>query len=158
MSGKSQEASSDKHARLRRAARLSAVQALYQMETSGSGAAAVVKEFRDHRFGYEGEPGDFVETDEVFFEDLVTGIITHQSDVDTRLSGVLKEGWKLSRLDATVRAILRAGGYELVARKDVPAAVVINEYVDVAHAFFDGSESGFVNATLDALSKQVRKP
>ena len=156
MSNPSQEAATDRRARLRRSARLSAVQALYQMETSGSGAKAVVKEFRDHRFGYEDEPGDYVETDEDFFEDLVTGIVSIQADVDKRIGGVLKEGWKLSRLDATVRAILRAGGYELIARKDVPPAVVINEYVDVAHAFFEDSEPGFVNATLDALAKQVR--
>lgn len=156
MSDPNQEATSDRRARLRRSARLSAVQALYQMESSGSGAKAVVKEFRDHRFGYEDEPGDYVETDEEFFEDLVTGIVSIQSDVDKRIGGVLKEGWKLSRLDATVRAILRAGGYELVARQDVPPAVVINEYVDVAHAFFEDSEPGFVNATLDALAKQVR--
>jgi len=151
-----QENPSDRRARLRRSARLSAVQALYQMEASGTGAKAVVKEFRDHRFGYEEEPGDYVEADEVFFEDLVTGIISVQDDVDARISGVLKEGWKLSRLDSTVRAILRAGGYELVNRPDVPAPVVINEYVDVAHAFFEDSEPGFVNATLDALAKQVR--
>jgi N utilization substance protein B len=156
MSDPSQQAATDRRARLRRSARLSAVQALYQMETSGSGAKAVVKEFRDHRFGYEDEPGDYVETDEDFFEDLVTGIVSIQADVDKRIGGVLKEGWKLSRLDATVRAILRAGGYELIARKDVPPAVVINEYVDVAHAFFEDSEPGFVNATLDALAKQVR--
>ncbi len=156
MSDPSQEAASDRRARLRRSARLSAVQALYQMETSGSGAKAVVKEFRDHRFGYEEEPGDYVETDEEFFEDLVTGIVSIQSDVDKRIGGVLKEGWKLSRLDATVRAILRAGGYELIARKDVPPAVVINEYVDVAHALFESTEPGFVNATLYALEKQVR--
>ena len=156
MSDPNQEGASDRRARLRRSARLSAVQALYQMETSGSGAKAVVKEFRDHRFGYEDEPGDYVETDEEFFENLVTGIVSIQDDVDKRISGVLKEGWKLSRLDATVRAILRAGGYELIARKDVPPAVVINEYVDVAHAFFESTEPGFVNATLDALAKQVR--
>jgi N utilization substance protein B len=147
---------SEKRARLRRSSRLSAVQALYQMETSGTGAKAVVKEFREHRFGYDDEPGDYVEADEDFFENLVTGIIAVQDDVDARISSVLKEGWKLSRLDSTVRAILRAGGYELVARDDVPVAVVINEYVDVTHAFFEDAEPGFVNATLDALAKQVR--
>jgi len=147
---------SEKRARLRRSARLSAVQALYQMESSGTGAKAVVKEFREHRFGYDDEPGDYVEADEDFFENLVTGIIGVQDDVDSRISSVLKEGWKLSRLDSTVRAILRAGGYELIARQDVPVAVVINEYVDVTHAFFEDAEPGFVNATLDALAKQVR--
>ena len=92
MSDPSQEAATDRRARLRRSARLSAVQALYQMETSGSGAKAVVKEFRDHRFGYEDEPGDYVETDEDFFEDLVTGIVSIQADVDKRIGGVLKAG------------------------------------------------------------------
>lgn len=156
MSQAQDEERHERRARLRRSARLSAVQALYQMELTGTGSKAVVKEFRDHRFGYDDEPGDYVESDEEFFEDLVTGIIGIQDQVDARIAGVLKEGWKLSRLDATVRAILRAGGYELIARDDVPAAVVINEYVDVAHAFFEDAEPGFVNATLDALAKQVR--
>lgn len=147
---------SERRARLRRSARLSAVQALYQMELTGQGAAKVVKQFRDHRFGYDDEPGDYVEADEVFFEDLLTGIVARQDEVDSLVAGVLKDGWKLSRLDATVRAILRAGGYELLARDDVPAAAAINEYVDVANAFFEGAEPGFVNATLDALSKTLR--
>jgi len=150
------ENASERRARLRRSARLSAVQALYQMELTGQGATKVVKQFRDHRFGYEDEPGDYVEADEAFFEDLLTGIVARQDEVDTLVAGVLKEGWKLSRLDATVRAILRAGGYELLAREDVPAAAAINEYVDVANAFFEGSEPGFVNATLDALATKLR--
>ncbi len=150
------ESKSDRRARLRRSARLSAVQALYQMELTGQGATKVVKQFRDHRFGYDDEPGDYVEADEDFFEDLVTGIVSRQDDVDSQIAGVIKEGWKLSRLDATVRAILRAGGYELLAREDVPVAAAINEYVDVANAFFEGPEPGFVNATLDALAKKLR--
>ena len=87
---------------------------------------------------------------------ILEGVEAHEANIDTHIEGSLREGWKLSRLDATVRAILRAGGYELIARQDVPPAVVINEYVDVAHAFFEDSEPGFVNATLDALAKQVR--
>ena len=150
------ENASERRARLRRASRLSAVQALYQMELTGQGAARVVKQFRDHRFGYDDEPGDYVEADEDFFEDLLTGIVARQDAVDAQIASVIKEGWKLSRLDATVRAILRAGGYELLARDDVPAAAAINEYVDVAHAFFDGPEPGFVNATLDAIAAKVR--
>ncbi len=150
------ENASERRARLRRAARLSAVQALYQMELSGQGASRVVKQFRDHRFGYDDEPGDYVEADEEFFEDLLTGIVSRQDEVDGHIAGVIKQGWKLSRLDATVRAILRAGGYELLARADVPAAAAINEYVDVAHAFFEGPEPGFVNATLDAMAAKVR--
>ena len=151
-----EESKSDRRARLRRSARLSAVQALYQMELTGQGATKVVKQFRDHRFGYDDEPGDYVEADEDFFEDLLSGIVARQDEVDSQIAGVIKEGWKLSRLDATVRAILRAGGYELLAREDVPAAAAINEYVDVANAFFEGPEPGFVNATLDALSKKLR--
>ncbi len=152
----SDESKSDRRARLRRSARLSAVQALYQMELTGQGATKVVKQFRDHRFGYDDEPGDYVEADEEFFEDLLTGIVERQDEVDSQIAKVIKEGWKLSRLDATVRAILRAGGYELLARDDVPPAAAINEYVDVANAFFEGPEPGFVNATLDALSKILR--
>ncbi|MCP2680373.1 transcription antitermination factor NusB [Maricaulaceae bacterium NA33B04] len=152
----SDESKSDRRARLRRSARLSAVQALYQMELTGQGATKVVKQFRDHHFGYDDEPGEYVEADEDFFEDLLTGIVARQDEVDRHIAGVLREGWKLSRLDATVRAILRAGGYELLAREDVPAAAAINEYVDVANAFFEGSEPGFVNATLDTLSKKLR--
>ena len=150
------ENASERRARLRRSSRLSAVQALYQMELTGQGASRVVKQFRDHRFGYDDEPGDYVEADEEFFEDLLTGIVARQDAVDAQIASVIKEGWKLSRLDATVRAILRAGGYELLARDDVPAAAAINEYVDVAHAFFDGPEPGFVNATLDAIAAKVR--
>lgn len=150
------ENASERRARLRRAARLSAVQALYQMELTGQGAARVVKQFRDHRFGYHDEPGDYVEADEDFFEDLLTGIVARQDEVDAQIASVIKQGWKLSRLDSTVRAILRAGGYELLARDDVPAAAAINEYVDVAHAFFEGPEPGFVNATLDAMAAKVR--
>lgn len=150
------ENASERRARLRRAARLSAVQALYQMELTGQGAAKVVKQFRDHRFGYDEEPGDYLEADEAFFEDLLTGIVTRQDEVDSHIAGVIKQGWKLSRLDATVRAILRAGGYELLAREDVPTAAAINEYVDVANAFFEDAEPGFVNATLDALAKKLR--
>ncbi|XBQ15848.1 MAG: transcription antitermination factor NusB [Oceanicaulis sp.] len=150
------ETRSQRRARLRRSARLSAVQAMYQMELTGQGAKSVVMQFRNHRFGHEGEPGEYVEADEDFFADLLSGIVERQDDVDPIIAKALKTGWKLSRLDATVRAILRAGGYELVARPDVPTATVINEYVDVAHAFFEGPEPGFVNATLDTLARQVR--
>jgi len=151
------ETSSEISARLRRMARLSAVQALYQMEVSSSDAKTVVEEFRTYRFGRDDEPGDYIEANEVFFEDLVTGIASAQDDVDSRIAVVLRQDWKLSRLDAVVRAILRAGGYELINRPDIPAPVVINEYVNVAHAFFENSEPGFVNASLDVLAKQVRE-
>ncbi|MEO1038048.1 MAG: transcription antitermination factor NusB [Pseudomonadota bacterium] len=150
------ETASSTRARLRRASRLAAVQALYQMEVSGQGASSVVKQFREHRFGHSGEPGDLIEADEDFFEDLVAGIIGAQARVDQTLSSSLKEGWKFSRLDATVRAILRAGGYELAERHDVPTAVVIDEYVDIAKAFFEGPEPAFVNGALDSFAKVSR--
>ncbi|MCW5723516.1 MAG: transcription antitermination factor NusB [Maricaulaceae bacterium] len=144
--------------RLRSAARLAAVQALYQMELSGRGAKAVAKEFLDTRFGAADEHGDVgvVEADEAFFTDLLSGVVAAQGEVDKQIAAVLAEGWKLTRLDATVRAILRAGGYELAKRADVPARVVIDEYVDVARAFFDGPEPKFVNAALDACARAVR--
>lgn len=151
------ETQSERRARLRRAARLSAVQAMYQMELTGQGANFVVKQFRDYRFGDDNEPGEYIEADEDFFEDLLTGIVTHQDTVDNDIRAVLKDGWKLSRLDATVRAILRSGGYELTQREDVPVKTVINEYIDIAHAFFEGPEPGFVNASLDAMAKSSRK-
>ncbi|MGX6647719.1 transcription antitermination factor NusB [Maricaulaceae bacterium MS644] len=151
------ESVSERRARLRRSARLSAVQAMYQMELSGQGAKSVVMQFRDHRFGHEDEPGDYIEADEDFFEDLLKGIVERQDEVDGLIKGALREGWRLSRLDATVRAILRSGGYELLARQDVPTKTVINEYIDIAHAFFEGPEPGFVNGTLDTLARQVRQ-
>lgn len=156
--GAAAENASEQRARLRRTARLSAVQALYQMELTGQGANSVVKQFRNHQFGSDDEPGEYIEADEDFFEDLLTGIVNRQDEVDRLAASVVKEGWKYSRLDSTVRAILRAGGYELVAREDVPVGVVINEYVDIAKAFFEGPEPGFINATLDALSRKARAP
>ena len=150
------ESESDKRARLRGAARLSAVQALYQMETAGRGASSVIKEFREHRFGLAGESDDYLEVDEDFFESLVAGVVEAQADVDPAIDAVLAEGWRMERLDSTVRAILRAGGFELFGREDVPARVVIDQYVDIAHAFFDGPEPKFVNAALDASARKAR--
>ena len=152
----SSETASQQRARLRRAARLSAVQAMYQMELTGQGAKAVVSQFRNHTFGHENEPGEYIEADEDFFEDLLLGIVEHQDEVDDSIRLVLKSGWKLSRLDATVRAILRSGGYELTQRQDVPTKTVINEYIDITHAFFEGPEPGFVNASLDAIARKAR--
>lgn len=151
------ESVSERRARLRRSARLCAVQAMYQMELSGQGAKSVVRQFRDHRFGHDDEPGDYIEADEDFFEDLLNGIVERQDEVDGLISDALRQGWRLSRLDATVRAILRSGGYELLAREDVPVKAVINEYIDIAHAFFEGPEPGFVNGTLDTVAKRVRQ-
>ena len=142
----------------RSVARLAAVQALYQMELGGVGVETVVREFSDHRFGadLEGEP--LAEADEAFFGDLVRGVVADQAAIDKAVVRRLATGWKLDRLDATVRAILRAGAYELASRPDVPTEVVIYEYVELAKAFFDPTEAGFINGALDSIASDVRAP
>lgn len=136
----------------RSAARLGAVQALYQMEAAGTPVDGVIEEFVHHRFGTEVEGVNLPMGDEVFFADLLNGIVGQQEEIDQAVNGVLAEGWKLTRLDATVRAILRAGSYELVYRTDVPPKVTIAEYVRLAESFFEGEEVGFVNGVLDKLA------
>ena len=129
----------------RSVARLAAVQALYQMEVSGTGVEAVVR---------DGEA--LAAADEAFFAELVRGVVAEQRRIDPSIAQRLAQGWRLERLDATVRAILRAGAFELAHRPDVPVEVVINEYVDLARSFFEGPEPGFVNAALDGLARDVR--
>lgn len=144
-------------ARLARSvARLAAVQALYQMEVSGAGVEAVIREFSDHRFDRDLDDAPMAEADEVFFADLVRGAVHAQSDVDRAVTERLASGWRLERIDATARAILRAGAYELIHRPDTPTEVVIDEYVDIAKSFFEGAEPGFVNGALDAIARHVR--
>ena len=140
----------------RAVARLAAVQALYQMEAAGAGVEAVVREFRDHRFDadLEGEP--LARADETFFADLARGVVGAQREIDAAVSQRLAAGWKLERLDATVRAILRSGAYELMRRPDVPCEVVLDEYVEIAKSFFEGPEPAFVNAALDAIARDER--
>ena len=138
----------------RHGARLAAVQAIYQMELTGNDAESVTQEFCEHRFG-ELTAGD-TEPDEAFFADLVRGVPHHQVEIDRSIAENLSEDWKLQRIDSILRAILRAGIYELVARKDVPAKVVIDEYLDIAHAFFAGEEPAFVNALLDRVARRKR--
>ena len=142
--------------RSRSAARLAAVQALYQREMEGTPVARLLKEFHDHRLGATIEDATYHEAEHSFFDDIVTGVEARKDDIDAAISARLAEGWSLERLDRPMRAILRAGAYELIARKDVPVASVISEYVDVAHAFFDKRESGFVNGLLDAIAKEAR--
>lgn len=146
----------------RSVARLAAVQALYQMEVSAIGVEHVIREFTEHRFdraleGVEGEGDTLASADETFFAELVRGVVAEQRRVDAAIVKRLAENWKLDRLDATVRAILRAGAFELAHRPDVPTEVVIDEYVDVAKSFFEGTEPGFVNGALDAVARDVRK-
>jgi len=139
----------------RTVARLAAVQALYQMEVSGVGVEAVVREFSDHRFGRDLEGEQLADADEVLFGELVRGVVSDQAKIDQAVVKRLAENWKLDRLDATVRAMLRAGAYELIYT-DTPTEVVINEYVELAKAFFDAKESAFVNGALDAVAQDVR--
>jgi N utilization substance protein B len=138
-------------------ARLAAVQALYQMEVSSVGAEAVIREFSDHRFDRDLEGLTLAGADEAFFADLVRGVVASQREVDSAVARRLAQNWKLERIDATVRAILRAGAFELTHRPDVPTEVVIDEYVDLAKSFFDGPEPGFVNGALDGVARDVRR-
>ena len=142
--------------RSRSAARLAAVQALYQQEMEGTPLPRLLKEFHDHRLGATIEDAEYHEAEVDFFNDIVVGVDTRRADIDQAISAKLASGWSLERLDRPMRAILRAGAYELIARADVPVGSVISEYVDVAHAFYDKRESGFVNGLLDAIAKDVR--
>jgi N utilization substance protein B len=140
----------------RSVARLAAVQALYQMEVSSIGVEHVIREFTEHRFDRDVEGVTLASADEGFFAELVRGVVSQQAGVDAAIARRLAEGWRLERLDATVRAILRAGVFELAHRPDVPTEVAIDEYVEVAKSFFEGTEPGFVNGALDAVAKDVR--
>jgi N utilization substance protein B len=140
----------------RAAARLAAVQALYQHEMEGTAIPALLHEFHHHRIGATIEDVEYAEADVAFFDDLVTGANARAGEIDRLIEGKLASGWTLPRLDKPMKAILRAGTYELLARADVPVGAVISEYVDVAHAFYEKRESGFVNGLLDAIAKGAR--
>jgi len=142
--------------RSRSAARLAAVQALYQQEMEGTPLPRLLKEFHDHRLGATIEDEQYHEAERDFFDDIVTGVDARRSEIDEAISAKLATGWTLERLDRPMRAILRAGSYELIARADVPVGSVISEYIDVAHAFYDKREAGFVNGMLDSIAKEVR--
>jgi transcription antitermination protein NusB len=133
----------------RSASRLAAVQALYQLEMRGETVPKLLTEFHAHRLGQEIEGAEYLAADEPFFDDVVAGVAARQAELDELISSGLAEGWSLNRLDRPMRALLRAAVYELLAR-------VINEYVDVAHAFHDAKEAKFVNGLLDALARRVR--
>lgn len=141
----------------RSAARLAAVQALYQMDVSGKGVIDALAEFEAFWIGREVEGVTFEAAENAFFRDILEGVVKEQRAIDGKVDKALAEGWPLKRVEAVLRAILRAGGYELMFRKDVPARVVISEYVDVTHRFYDQDEPGLVNAVLDALAREVRE-
>lgn len=140
----------------RSVARLAAVQALYQMEVAGAGVEAVVREFGDHRFGGDIEGQRLADADEVFFADVVRGVVSGQGAIDPAIRKRLATNWKLERLDATMRALLRCAVYELLNRPDVPTGVVIDEYVELAKAFVDAREVAFVNGALDGVARDAR--
>lgn len=140
----------------RSAARLAAVQALYQQEMEGTPTAKLIHEFHEHRLGATIEDVTYAEAEVLFFDDIVAGVLARREEIDAKIQAKLAKGWNIERLDRPMRAILRAGTYELLARADVPRGSVIDEYVDVADAFYDKKEKGFVNGLLDAIAKEVR--
>jgi N utilization substance protein B len=146
----------DQKANRRGAARLAAVQALYQMDIAGAGINDIFAEFESHWLGNEVEGEKYLPAEAAFFRDVVSGVVRDQTKIDPLLDDALIKGWPLKRIDAILRAVLRAGLYELEHRKDVPARVVIKEYVDVANAFVDRDETGLVNAVLDQLGRHFR--
>lgn len=143
-------------ARSRSAARLAAVQALYQHQMENTPQARLLDEFHQHRLGKEIEDAHYAEAEVDFFDAVVMGVFARHEEIDTLLTAKLAEGWTLARLDKTLLQILRAGTWELLARPDVPVGTAISEYVDVAHAFFDEREAKFVNGVLDAVAKDAR--
>ncbi|MBY8822026.1 transcription antitermination factor NusB [Sphingomonas colocasiae] len=143
-------------AQSRSAARLAAVQALYQMEMEGTPLRVLLHEFHQHRLGATIEEVEYADAEIDFFDDVVAGVDARRAEIDAIVAGKLASGWSLERLDKPMRQILRAGTYELLARADVPTGSVISEYLDVAHAFYDKREAGFVNGLLDAVAKAVR--
>lgn len=142
--------------RARSAARLAAVQALYQMEAGGAGVDTVIDEFIAHRLGGDIEGDALHAADAEFFADIARGVVETQRRIDPAIESFLADNWTLARVDATARAILRAGVYELMRRPDVPARAIIDEYVEIAKAFFGGEEPRFINAVLDAAARKSR--
>ena len=140
----------------RAAARLAAVQALYQHDMEATAIPVLLHEFHQHRLGATIEDVDYAEADVDFFDDLVKGTTARLDEIDGRIAGKLAQGWALARLDRPMKAILRTGTYELLARADVPVGATISQYIDVADAFYDRREKGFVNGLLDAIAKDVR--
>ncbi len=152
----SKAASDPKKANRRGAARLAAVQALYQMDIAGAGLNDIFAEFESHWLGSEVEGETYLPAEAAFFRDVVSGVVRDQTKLDPLVDDALAKGWPLKRIDAIIRAVMRAGAYELEHRKDVPARVVVTEYVDVANAFVDREETGMVNAVLDQIGRQFR--
>jgi transcription antitermination protein NusB len=146
----------DRKANRRGAARLAAVQALYQMDVAATGLNEIFAEFESHWLGREVEGSQYLPAEAAFFRDVVSGVVRDQRRLDPMIDAALSKGWPLKRIEALLRAVLRAGVYELEQRRDIPARVIVSEYVDVANAFVDKDETGMVNAVLDQLGRQLR--
>jgi transcription antitermination protein NusB len=140
----------------RGAARLAAVQALYKMDLAATGLNEILAEFDNHWLGGEVEGVQYRPAEAAFFRDIVGGFVGAQSRLDPQIDAALARGWPLARIDSVLRAVLRAAAYELEQRGDIPARVIVSEYVDVAGAFVGATETGMVNAVLDALAHQFR--
>lgn len=140
----------------RGAARLAAVQALYQMDVAGTGIKDIFAEFESHWIGREVEGTQYLPAEAAFFREIVGGVVREQRRLDPLLDAALARGWPLKRIETVLRAALRAGAYELDKKRDIPARVIISEYVDVTNAFVDKEETGLVNAVLDELARQWR--
>ncbi len=156
MSAKPSAEPSKRPANKRGTARLAAVQALYQMDVAGTGLLEIAAEYEAFRLGKEVDGVQYLEADPQWFRAILSGVVENQKVVDPVIRQALTEDWPLSRLDSTLRAVLRAGVYELMKRPDVPVAVIVSEYVDIARAFFDEDEPKLVNAVLDRVARRVR--
>jgi transcription antitermination protein NusB len=146
----------DRKANRRGAARLAAVQALYQMDVAAKGLNEIFAEFESHWLGREVDGSQYLPAEAAFFREVVGGVVRDQRRLDPMIDAALSKGWPLKRIEALMRAVLRAGLYELDQRRDIPTRVIVSEYVDVAGAFVDKDETGMVNAVLDQLGRQVR--
>ena len=145
-----------RRANRRGAARLAAVQALYQMDLAATPLNDALAQFETHWIGREVEGDEYLPAEAAHFRDIVRGVVDDQRRLDPMIDEALSKGWPLKRIEAILRAVLRAGAYELQHRKDVPGRVVVSEYVDVANAFVDREETGMVNAVLDQIARQFR--
>jgi N utilization substance protein B len=145
-----------RQANRRGAARLAAVQALYQMDVAATPLHEILAEFESHWLGREVEGDEYLPAEAAYFRDVVGGVVAEQQRLDPMIDAALQKGWPLRRIETVLRAILRAGAYELDRKRDVPARVVVSEYTDVASAFVERDETGMVNAVLEQLARQLR--
>jgi transcription antitermination protein NusB len=154
--GSGESRSGPRKANRRGAARLAAVQALYQMDMAGAGLNEILAQFESHWLGREVEGEQYLPAEAAFFRDIVSGVLDMQRELDPKIDAALAATWPLKRIEAILRSVLRAGAYELEKRTDIPVRVIVSEYVDVANAFVDRTETGMVNAVLDQLARHAR--